>query len=141
LSEVLRLAEEDGTVSPTATLGRYIAEATFADIPEDVVIKAKRCILDSIACAFGGYACEPGRKVADSMKSLEGRADATIIGSGKKVSLPNAALANTYNANILDYDDTYTSHPGCTVIHPALGGGENDSRVGEGCSNGHRRRI
>jgi 2-methylcitrate dehydratase PrpD len=109
--------------SPTEVLGRYIADADFSDFPEAVINKAKLCILDSIGCIIGGYASEPGRKVADLMRDLDGH-DATILGSSTKAALPNAALANTYMANILDYDDTYHGHPGCTIIPPALAGAE-----------------
>ena len=109
---------------PTKTLAQYIVESKFGDFPEAVVEKAKRCILDSLGCALGGYASEVGSRVANAMVAMGGRQDATILGRGVKVALPHAALANTYMANILDYDDTYTSHPGCTIIHPAVGGGE-----------------
>ena len=109
--------------SPTEVLGHYIADADFSDFSEAVIKKAKLCILDSIGCILGGYASEPGRKVADLMRDLGGH-DATILGSNMKAALPNAALANTYMANVLDYDDTYHGHPGCTILPPALAGGE-----------------
>jgi len=110
--------------SPTRILAEYIVESQFSDFPVSVLEKAKRCILDSLGCALGGYASEAGNRVANTIASLGGRRDATILGRGEKVAFPNAAMANTYLANILDYDDTYTSHPGCTTIHPAIGGGE-----------------
>jgi 2-methylcitrate dehydratase PrpD len=110
--------------SPTASLARYISETKFSDLPGPVVRKAKRCILDSIGCAIGGYASLQGHALADLMVGLGGKPDATILGSGLRVSMPNAALVNTYMANILDYDDTYHGHPACTVVPPALAGGE-----------------
>jgi len=109
--------------SPTEVLGHYVADADFSDFPEAVIRKAKLCLLDSIGCILGGYASEPGRKVADLMRDLGGH-DATILGTRLKAALPNAALANTYMANVLDYDDTYRGHPGCTIIPPAIAGGE-----------------
>lgn len=117
--------------SPTRTLAQYIIESQFSDFPINVVEKAKRCILDSLGCALGGYASEVGNRVANTMASLGGRRDSTILGKGVRVAFPNAAMANTYLANILDYDDTYTSHPGCTAIPPAIGGGEMISASGK----------
>lgn len=110
--------------SPTEVLAQYIVNVDFADFPSEVVKKAKMCILDSLGSALGGYASEPGRNVANLMGTLGGRRDGTVLGSGTKAALPNTALANTYMANILDYDDTYRGHPGCTVVHPAVAGGE-----------------
>jgi len=107
----------------TEALARYVADTDFSDFPTTIVSKAKRCILDSVGCTLGGYVSDPGRKVADLICSLGG-SDATIIGSRRKASLPNAALANTYLANVLDYDDSYRGHPGCTIVPPALAGAE-----------------
>jgi len=109
---------------PTRALAQYIVESKFRDFPEAVVERAKRCILDSLGCALGGYVSEAGSRMANVMAAMGGRQDATILGMGVKAALTHAASANTYLANILDYDDTYTSHPGCTVIHPAICGGE-----------------
>jgi 2-methylcitrate dehydratase PrpD len=108
---------------PTEIIARYIAGADFDDFPRDVISKAKNCLLDSLGCTLGGYASEPGANVARIMGTLGGQ-DATILGSGERGSLPNAALANTYMANIMDYDDTYRGHPGCTAIPAALATGE-----------------
>jgi 2-methylcitrate dehydratase PrpD len=95
----------------------------FRDFPREVIQKAKKCFLDSLGCALGGYASEPGANFVRVAESLGGR-DSTIIGRGVKVGLVNAASANTYMANILDYDDTYRGHPGCTINSAALAAGE-----------------
>lgn len=110
--------------SPTKIIAQYIVETEFTDFPSIVIEKTKKCLLDSLGCALGGYSSEAGNRFANVMAGLGGRHDATILGKGVKIAYPNAALANTYMANILDYDDTYLSHPGCTTVHPAIGGGE-----------------
>src|SRR5215470_2734662 len=43
------------------TLARYAANLKYEDIPEDVVRLAKRTILDTIGCAFGGYTAGPSK--------------------------------------------------------------------------------
>jgi 2-methylcitrate dehydratase PrpD len=110
-------------VGPTETLATYIDEVKFTDFPNVVVQKAKKCLLDSLGCALGGYASEPGATFAKTVEALGGR-DSTVIGSGVKGSLANVGSANTYMANILDYDDTCRGHPGCTVNMSALAAGE-----------------
>jgi len=109
--------------SPTKILAEYVASADFSDFPAAVVKKAKLCILDSIGCVLGGYASQPGRTIAALVRDLGGHG-ATILGTREEAALPNAALANTYMANILDYDDTYLGHPGCTIIPPAIAGAQ-----------------
>jgi 2-methylcitrate dehydratase PrpD len=69
--------------------------------------------------------------MARAVQELGGRPDATVVGSRGKASLPYAALANTYMANILDYDDTYFGHPGCTVVPPALAASETVEASGQ----------
>lgn len=110
--------------SATEEIAQYIKNEKYEHLPGEIVKKAKRCILDSIGCQLGGYRSNPGRRVADLFIGLGGRGDATAIGSSRKIALPNAALVNTYMANILDFDDTFRGHPGCTVIPPALAGAE-----------------
>lgn len=104
-------------------LAEYIVAENYDDLPSDVVTKVKQCLLDSIGCALGGFAVEDGARLARLM-GKQGGNDATIFGSGAKTSVPYAALANTYLGNILDYDDTYRGHPGCTVNSAAIGCGE-----------------
>ena len=117
--------------SPTQAIAEYIVSERYERLPKDVVAKVKRCILDSIGCQLGGYTSEPGRRMADLMSELGGRQDATVLGSGRRIAMPSAALANTYMANILDYDDTFRGHPGCTVIPPALAGAEMTGATGK----------
>src|SRR5262245_49367469 len=37
------------------TLARYAAGLRYEDLPDDVIRLAKRAILDTVGCAFGGY--------------------------------------------------------------------------------------
>jgi 2-methylcitrate dehydratase PrpD len=110
--------------SPTQELASYIVNEEYSNLPSEVIEKAKRCILDSIGCQLGGYNSEPGRRMAKIMVEFGGRHDATVSGDGTKAPLHSASLVNTYLANVLDYDDTFRGHPGCTVIPPALAGAE-----------------
>ena len=56
--------------------------------------------MPSVGCFDGADAfCTLARSVG------EGSADATIIGSGDRVSVPSAAFANTALSTMLDYSD------------------------------------
>src|SRR5215470_9472236 len=50
-----------GQTSLAEALARYAAELKYEDLPQDVVRIAKRTILDTFGCAFGGYAAQPSR--------------------------------------------------------------------------------
>ena len=104
----------------TETLARYIVEADYDDLPMGVVEKAKQCILDSLACSLGGVRTQTGGIILDLMKHLGGKPEATIFGWAEKTSCVHASFANASIVNILDYDDTYSGHPGATTIPPAI---------------------
>jgi len=76
-------------------------------IPENVVLEAKRSLLDSIAVTVGGYGAPVSNIVLGWVSEMGGREEATIVGSGLKVPVANAALANGTMLRYLDYMDSY----------------------------------
>ena len=107
----------------TAVLSRYIAQTKFEDIPADTVEYAKLLIMDSIGCAIGGSRLKPGELVIDFFTQLGGCPEAAILATGKKLPCITAAYVNSYLANVLDFDDTFSlafGHPGATIIPPGV---------------------
>lgn len=105
----------------TETLAEFAAKVTFNDIPSEVVHQTKRVIFDSIGCALGGYSSEKGRIARNLIKNLGGNPQATIIGSGMKDSMTNAAFANANLGNAIDMDDTILmTHPAVPTVMGAL---------------------
>ncbi|MCK4827033.1 MmgE/PrpD family protein, partial [bacterium] len=49
----------------TKRLAQYAANIKFEDILDSVVLSAKSCIKDSIACMLGGTTTKPGRQVIE----------------------------------------------------------------------------
>jgi 2-methylcitrate dehydratase len=102
-------------------LARYAVGLRYEDIPEDVVRLAKRAILDTIGCAFGGYAAQPSRiaiRLADDVGAKHG---ATVLLSGTRTSPDLAAFANGVMIRYLDFNDSFVSlthgagHPSDTI--------------------------
>jgi 2-methylcitrate dehydratase len=102
-------------------LARYAVGLRYEDIPEDVVRLAKRAILDTIGCAFGGYAAQPSRiaiRLADDVGAKRG---ATVLLSGTRTSPDLAAFANGVMIRYLDFNDSFVSlthgagHPSDTI--------------------------
>src|SRR6476620_11698906 len=112
---------EPKQVSLAETLARYAASLRYEDLPEDVVRMAKRNILDTLGCAFGGYTAGPSKiamKLASDVSSEHG---GTILFSGIKTSPDLAAFANGVMIRYLDFNDAYVSqmngagHPSDTI--------------------------
>lgn len=98
-------------------IGRYAADLRFAELDAPVIDYAKRILLDSLACAYGGLDSDPARIVRTTVQEeLNGGEQATVFGKGTKLSAPLAALANGVALRYQDYNDVYfgpawTAHP------------------------------
>ena len=117
----------------TATMARWAAELQFDDIGERAVHEAKRYLLDSLGCAFGGYRQEDARIALEVLEDIAGQGSATIIGSGRQVDAVSASLANALMVRVMDYNDIYwqqdPSHPS-DLIPAALACGERAGKRG-----------
>lgn len=98
-------------------IGQYAADLAFDELGEPVLDYAKRILLDSLACAFGGLDSEPARIVRSTAEEdLSGNGQAIVIGNRMRLSAPMAALVNGVALRYQDYNDVYfgpawTAHP------------------------------
>lgn len=118
-------------MSQTAAVAEWIAALRWEDIPADVIVQAKRCLRDHLACVAGGARSEPGRIASELALRWGGLAEATIVGRTQPVSARHAAFANATMANALDFDDTYHGHPGATTYPAVLAAAEAWSASGQ----------
>jgi 2-methylcitrate dehydratase len=114
-------AAGSGQTPLAETLARYADTLKYENLPEDVVRIAKRTILDTIGCAFGGYTAGPSKiaiKLASEVSSKQG---ATILISGIRTSPDLAVFANGVMIRYLDFNDAFVSlthgagHPSDTI--------------------------
>ena len=94
-------------------MGKWIAALCYEDLPTAAVEKAKRVILDTVGCAFGGLNAEPVRLARETVFLQGGHPQSTLIGLGRKVSADQAAFLNAMAIRYLDFND-YTppgGHP------------------------------
>lgn len=101
-------------------MGAYAASLRPEQLDAAVRDYAKRIVLDSIACGYGGLESEPARMVRRSIAELDGAAQATLLGKGMKANAQFAALANGVAVRYQDYNDVYfgpawTAHPSDTI--------------------------
>jgi 2-methylcitrate dehydratase len=103
------------------TLARYATDLKYEDIPEDVVRIAKRTILDTIGCAYGGYPAGPSKIAIKLAGDVTARQPATVLISGVKTSADLAVFANGVMIRYLDFNDAFVSlthgagHPSDTL--------------------------
>ena len=118
----------------TATMARWASDLTFDAIGEKAVHEAKRFLLDSLGCAFGGFRQEDARIAMEVLDETGGTGPATILGSGKRTDPVTASLANALMVRVMDYNDIYwqqdPSHPS-DIIPAAIACGERAGGTGK----------
>ncbi|MCF8103906.1 MAG: MmgE/PrpD family protein [Desulfohalobiaceae bacterium] len=97
----------------TKQLCEFIQDFHFEKIPDEVLNKAKICILDCMGCAAGGIVDDCSQVIHEYTKDYAGRGQSTIFGMSTKTDPAHAALANGIIAHALDFDDYH----GETITH------------------------
>src|SRR5574341_653920 len=90
-------------------LADYAQILAYRRLPAAVVREAKRRVLDSLACALGGWEAAPCRIARRIAQSRPSRAGATLWGTSSRTSPDLAAFANGALVRYLDFNDTYLS--------------------------------
>jgi 2-methylcitrate dehydratase len=114
-------AAGDSAVSMADALARYATGLNYEDLPEDIVRTAKRTILDTFGCAFGGYTAGPSQIAIKLASDVNARRGATVLCNGIKTSADLAAFANGVMIRYLDFNDAFVSlthgagHPSDTI--------------------------
>jgi 2-methylcitrate dehydratase len=117
------------------TLARYAANLRYEDLPEDVVRLARRTILDTIGCAFGGYDAPPSKIAIKLASDVSAKQPASVLIGGVKTSPDLAVFANGVMIRYLDFNDAFVSlthgagHPSDTIA-ALLSSAELTSRSG-----------
>jgi 2-methylcitrate dehydratase PrpD len=107
----------------TAALADFLHATEFADIPAEVIRRAKACLLDWVGSAFAGIGCPSALIVSDLVGDMGGRPTATLIGSRQAAPPLAAALYNGTVSAAMEIDDVHEDaslHPGIGVIPAAL---------------------
>jgi 2-methylcitrate dehydratase len=99
-----------------------------------VVASAKSFLYDSVGCAFGGYRSSDVRIATQVVEESGGNPQATLIGSGRKVSAIDASFLNSLMIRALDFNDIYwkqdPSHPS-DIMPAAMACGELAGKSGK----------
>jgi 2-methylcitrate dehydratase PrpD len=108
--------------SVTATLARRAAALRPGDLPENVRMLARQCLLDWLAVTLAGAQEELARILVAEAEEQGGKPVASVIGHRLKLPTQQAALVNGAASHALDYDDvnmTMGGHPSVPIV-PAI---------------------
>ena len=128
-------SSDSAGISLGEKLARYAASLRYEDLPDDVIRMAKRSILDTIGCAFGGFSAGPSKIAIKLASDVSSRQPGTILLSGIQTSPEFAVFANGVMIRYLDFNDAYVSqmngagHPSDTIA-ALLTAGELRQRTG-----------
>ena len=117
----------------TEKLARFIVETSAEQTPGSILHLGKRCFINYLAVAL--YAArDPSLDILlDVFRQEGGGRHASVVGTGIRTTLQNAALANGYLGHLEDYDDTHfptVIHPSSPTLPAALAVGEQRSASG-----------
>ena len=102
-------------------LSQFITTTTFADLPVEVISRAKIHLLDTLGVALAGSTQQSALQGRQGIAFLpDSQGDIPIWGSSLTASTTAAALANGISAHALDFDDTHTDSitHGSAVLTP-----------------------
>lgn len=117
----------------TQTIADYINTVAGQTLPEEVALKTKAHLLDSLAAIISGSKLKAGKLAAGFIAGQGGTPEATVWGTPIRTSAINAALVNGIAAHADETDDSHLEgrfHPGCAVVPAALAAGESRARSG-----------
>ncbi len=113
------------------TLGTFVSQLKYEQLPVDVVKKAKDLLLDQLGCQLLGSSVAWNRPIYTFVKENKPAGPATIVSYGDKVPVDDAAFVNGTFGQGCELDDYYDQgggHPGAASIPVAMALGEK-SRV------------
>ena len=79
--------------SITRAISEFATGTEYSHLPASVIRESKRLLLDTIGCALGGINTTKGALAIQMAKSLGGPPEASLLGTGDKVSAASSAYA------------------------------------------------
>lgn len=102
-------------------LGAFVAQTRFEDLPDHLVAKAKRHILDSFGAGLAGATSEELRHICAVLAASGETGDSVIWGRKERATSLAAALANGVASHSFELDDTGgCDHSGAVVLPAAM---------------------
>lgn len=117
----------------TRAVADFASGVTFGDLPNDVVARARRSVLDALGSAVCGASGEMSSAYRECFLRDSTAVDASVALCAEKTSTYNAALLNATFAHSTELFETYTRaavHPGGVVVPAVLAVAEQQGCTG-----------
>ena len=119
------VADPGPATDPDGVTGRlcaWLENLTLDAVPAEVQARAKDLILDGLGCALVGAQLPWSRVAVEATARFEGRGDSALIGWGRTLAAPAAALLNGAFIQGFELDDFHPLGPlhSASVVLPAL---------------------
>lgn len=117
----------------TRRLAEFCRALRWDGLPEEVRRRARICVLDFLANAYGSLELEEARSVADYVRSLRAAPEAAALACGFRTAAPLAALVNGTLAESIEAQDGLRyggNHPVSAVMPAALAVAEAEGKTG-----------
>lgn len=114
-------------------MGRAAAGLTLANLPDEVLLRARQRVLDTVGCLVAGYHAGISETVREYVRAQGGRPEVTMLPHGEKTTASLAALAHAtyiFGLELSDAAPRGTVHPGCEIVSAALAIAERDGLGG-----------
>lgn len=116
-----------GAIQQTLTSQVITRVRGLDHLPQEVVTGALHCILDTLGVAIAGVHEAVTAHVRDDVLDEGGSPQATLWGTGHRVSRPQAALVNGTAAHAIDFDDVVSrmdGHPSAPLLPAVMAAAE-----------------
>jgi len=90
-------------------LSDYALSVQYEDLGDEVILEAKKRVIDSLGCALGAFQEPPVKAARKTVVSDHPGRASTILGTDAKTSADMATFANGVMVRYFDYNDTYLS--------------------------------
>jgi 2-methylcitrate dehydratase PrpD len=107
----------------TLELGSYVASLRYADLPAEVVAKAKECVMDALGCCVFGVTQPWTQMVLEMVAEQGGTPQTCIPGTNFRTSVSQAVLVSGTAGHGFELDDIHVAahlHPGSLCVPVAL---------------------
>jgi 2-methylcitrate dehydratase PrpD len=107
----------------TRALAEQARTLSYTDLPDDVRMLARQCVLDYVACTLAGAKDELTGILLAEAQEQGGGPIATVIGHSTRLPVLSAALVNGAASHALDFDDVniaMTGHPSVVLLSALL---------------------
>ncbi|WP_117367963.1 MmgE/PrpD family protein [Natrarchaeobaculum sulfurireducens] len=115
----------------TEALGRFVADLTVDDVPDEAIRVAERAILDTVGVTLAGAGTHA---TTCARGAAAGSGETTLLGREDRAPLSDAVFVNGTAGHALDFDDValpaMDGHPSVPMVAPLLAVAEREGASG-----------